>query len=246
MTADMTTYILLLVVTFLAGFIQGLSGFGSVLLSLPLLILFLDVRTSIPLVALVGLALTILLLIQLREHLEWKKVYPLLGGTLFGVPVGVFLLKHLDTNWIQLVLGTVLVGYALYGLVFRLSLQGIRARWAYLYGFLAGCLGGALSASGPPVIIYTSLQPWSKDQIKVTLQGYFLVSGFIVVLFQAASGLTTWAVMKLFILSLPAVIIGTLVGSHFYGMIREEGYRKILLILLGCLGTFTVYRALCG
>jgi len=42
------------------------------------------------------------------------------------------------------------------------------------------------------------------------------------------------------------VIIGTLVGSHFYGMIREEGYRKILLILLGCLGTFTVYRALCG
>jgi len=127
-----------------------------------------------------------------------------------------------------------------------LSLQGIRARWAYLYGFLAGCLGGALSASGPPVIIYTSLQPWSKDQIKVTLQGYFLVSGFIVVLFQAASGFTTWAVMKLFILSLPAVIIGTLVGSHFYGMIREEGYRKILLILLGCLGTFTVYRALSG
>jgi hypothetical protein len=246
MTAEWTTYVLLLAVTFLAGFIQGLSGFGSVLLSLPLLILFLDVRTAIPLVALVALALTVLLLIQLREHLDWKKVYPLLAGTLFGVPVGVFLLKHLDTNLIQLVLGTVLVGYALYGLTSRLSLKGIRTRWAYLYGFLAGCLGGALSASGPPVIIYTSLQPWSKDQIKVTLQGYFLASGLIVVLFQAASGLTTWPVMKLFALSLPAVIIGTLVGSHFYGMVREEGYRKIILILLGCLGAFTVYRALGG
>jgi uncharacterized protein len=246
MTAEMTTYTLLLAVTFLAGFIQGLSGFGSVLLSLPLLILFLDVRTAIPLVALVALALTVLLLIQLREHLDWKKVYPLLAGTLFGVPVGVFLLKHLDTNLIQLVLGAVLVGYALYGLASRLSLKGIRTPWVYLYGFLAGCLGGALSASGPPVIIYTSLQPWSKDQIKVTLQGYFLASGLIVVLFQAASGLTTWSVMKLFALSLPAVIIGTLVGSHFYGMVREEGYRKIILILLGCLGAFTVYRALGG
>ena len=70
MTAEMTTYALLLAVTFLAGFIQGLSGFGSVLLSLPLLILFLDVRTAIPLVALVALALTIQLLIQLRQHLE--------------------------------------------------------------------------------------------------------------------------------------------------------------------------------
>jgi len=58
MTAEMTTYSLLLAVTFLAGFVQGLSGFGSVLLSLPLLILFLDVKTAIPLVALMALALT--------------------------------------------------------------------------------------------------------------------------------------------------------------------------------------------
>ncbi|HOX94390.1 MAG TPA: sulfite exporter TauE/SafE family protein [Syntrophales bacterium] len=242
----MTTYALLLAVTFLAGFIQGLSGFGSVLLSLPLLILFLDVRTAIPLVALVALALTIQLLIQLRQHLEWRRVYPLLAGTVFGVPVGVFLLKHLDTALIQFVLGAVLIGYALYGLIFRIPPQGIRERWAYLYGFLAGCLGGALSASGPPVIIYTSLQPWTKDQIKVTLQGYFLASGLIVVFVQAANGLTTGTVIKLFVLSLPAVVVGTLVGSHFYGMVREEGYRRIVLIFLGCLGLFTVYRALDG
>jgi uncharacterized membrane protein YfcA len=246
MTAEMTTYALLLAVTFLAGFIQGLSGFGSVLLSLPLLILFLDVKTAIPLVALVALALTVLLIIQLRQHLEWRRVYPLLAGTLFGVPVGVFLLKRLDTNLIQIVIGSVLIGYVLYGLTFRKSMQGIRERWAYLYGFLAGCLGGALSASGPPVIIYTSLQPWSKDQIKVTLQGYFLVSGLIVVFFQAANGLTTWTVIKFFVLSLPAVVVGTLTGSHFYGMVREEGYRRIILIFLGFLGVFTVYRALNG
>jgi len=246
MTAEMTTYSLLLAVTFLAGFVQGLSGFGSVLLSLPLLILFLDVKTAIPLVALMALALTVLLLIQLRQHLQWRRVYPLLAGTVFGVPVGVFLLKRLDTSLIQIVLGAVLIGYSLYGLTFRISMQGIRKRWAYLYGFLAGCLGGALSASGPPVIIYTSLQPWSKDQIKVTLQGYFLVSGLIVVFFQAANGLTTWTVVKLFILSLPAVMVGTLAGAHFYGMVREEGYRRIILIFLGCLGVFTVYRALKG
>ena len=246
MTAEMTTYVFLLAVTFLAGLIQGLSGFGSVLLSLPVLLLFLDVKTAIPLVALIALALNVQLLIQLRQHLEWRRVYPLLAGTLLGVPAGVFLLKHLDTSLIQIVLGAVLIGYALYGLTFRGSMRGIRERWAYLYGFLAGCLGGALSASGPPVIIYTSLQPWSKDQIKVTLQGYFLVSGLIVVSFQAANGLTTWTVMKLFVLSLPAVVAGTLVGSHFYGMVREEGYRRIIMTFLGCLGVFTVYRALNG
>jgi hypothetical protein len=242
----MTTYVLLLTVTFLAGLIQGLSGFGSVLLSLPLLILFLDVKTAIPLTALIALALNVMLIIQLRQHLEWRRVYPLLAGTLLGVPAGVFLLKRLDTSPIEITLGAVLFGYALYGLTFKGSMQRIRERWAYLYGFLAGCLGGALSASGPPVIIYTSLQPWSKDEIKVTLQGYFLVSGLLVISFQAANGLTTGTVLKLFALSLPAVVVGTVVGSHFYGMVREEGYRRMLLILLGCLGMFTVYRALSG
>jgi uncharacterized membrane protein YfcA len=128
MTAEMTTYVFLLAVTFLAGLIQGLSGFGSVLLSLPVLILFLDVKTAIPLVALIALALNVQLLIQLRQHLEWRRVYPLLAGTLLGVPAGVFLLKHLDTSLIQIVLGAVLIGYALYGLTFRGSMRGIRER----------------------------------------------------------------------------------------------------------------------
>ncbi len=51
---------------------------------------------------------------------------------------------------------------------------------------------------------------------------------------------------KLFVLSLPAVITGTLAGSHFYSMVQEEGYCRIILIFLGCLGVFTVYRALNG
>jgi uncharacterized membrane protein YfcA len=70
--------------------------------------------------------------------------------------------------------------------------------------------------------------------------GYFLVSGLIVVSFQAANGLTTWTVMKLFVLSLPAVVTGTLVGSHFLRHGPEEGYRRIIMTFLGCLGVFTV------
>ena len=49
----------------MAGFIQGFSGFGSVLLSLPLLALFLDVKAAIPLTSMVGVVLTVLLLAPL-------------------------------------------------------------------------------------------------------------------------------------------------------------------------------------
>ena len=228
---------------FLAGFTQGLSGFGSILLSLPLLAIFLDIKTVIPLVALIAFCITIILFIQLWKHLDWKKIYPLFLGALPGIPLGVFFLKKLDKDLIQWILGIILITYSLYSLFFRSTNKPMRKGWEYLFGFFAGCLGGALSAAGPPVIVYMSLQTWNKDSIKGTLQGFFLISGAIVVFFHALSGLTTGVVVRYFLISLPLIFIGTYTGSIFYGKIREDHYKKVMLLLLTFLGGFMIYRA---
>ncbi len=240
---SMELYLLLSLVTFLAGFTQGLSGFGSLLLALPLLTLFMDIKTVIPLLALHALAITALLLIQLWKHLEWGKISPLLFGSIPGIFLGVFLLKTLDTRIIQFILGLILVAYPLVSMKQRL-IKPMKAWWAYVFGFFAGCLGGTLSASGPPVIIYTAIQPWGKDTIKATLQGFFIASGVLVVFVQAAHGLMTSSVLNLFLISLPSLLIGTYAGSFFYGKISDQTYRKIMLILLGLLGLFTLYGTL--
>ncbi|MDD5171349.1 MAG: TSUP family transporter, partial [Syntrophales bacterium] len=93
--------------------------FGSVLLSLPLLLLFLDVKTAVPLTAMAGLLLTVFLIIPLWKHLEWKKVSPLLMGSIFGVPCGVYLLRALSSGAIMIILGIILLLYGLYGLFIR-------------------------------------------------------------------------------------------------------------------------------
>ena len=115
----MNEYILIVLITFVACFIQGLSGFGSILLALPLLAIFLDIKTVIPLVALQGLFSAVLLLIGLRKDFEWKKVLPLFAGSIPGVPVGVFFLKTVSTGSIQMALGLIVVSYACFGLYFR-------------------------------------------------------------------------------------------------------------------------------
>ncbi len=238
----MQTYVLICLIVFLAGFTQGLSGFGSILLSLPLLAIFLDIKTVIPLVALIGFSITIILFVQLWKHFDWKKIYPLFLGALPGIPLGVFFLKKLDKDLIQWILGIILISYSVYSLFFRSTTKQMKGGWAYLFGFFAGCLGGALSAAGPAVIVYMSLQTWRKDTIKVTLQGFFLVSGAIVIFFQALIGLTTTAVLHYFLVSLPLMVLGTYTGSIFYGKIREEHYKKVILVLLAFLGGFMIYR----
>jgi uncharacterized membrane protein YfcA len=236
-------YVLVCIIIFLAGLTQGLSGFGSVLFSIPLLAAFLDIKTVIPLAALIGLSMSLVLLFQLRSYLDWKKIYPLLIAAIPGIPVGVIFLKRLDRTVILYVLGILLIAYSLYSLLSRSTGKQLRGHWAYVFGFLAGCLGGAFGAAGPAVIVYTSLQTWGKDQIKVTLQGFFAISGGIVVLFQALNGLTTLAVWRFYGVSLPMLILGAYVGSLFYGMIREETYRRVMSLLLGFLGVFMICRA---
>jgi len=238
----MEIYIFLGLIAFCAGFIQGLSGFGSVLLSLPLLALFLEVKAAIPIVALCGVALSIFLLVQLRQHWEWKKVYPLCLGSIPGAPVGVWFLNRTDAQLIQWIVGMVLVAYSLYSLLLKPAARATGTVWAYFCGFIAGCLGGIIGASGPPVIVYTSLQPWSKEQIKVTLQGFFVTSGIVVVIFQAIGGLVTERVLWYSLAALPLLLGGTWVGSLLYGRMKEETYRRILLILMGLLGLFMILK----
>ncbi|MBW2204837.1 MAG: sulfite exporter TauE/SafE family protein [Deltaproteobacteria bacterium] len=239
----MQTYVLICMIVFFSGFIQGLSGFGSIMLSLPLLALFIDVKVVIPLVGIFGLVIPILLLIKLWKHLDWKKIYPLFLGALPGIPVGVFFLKKFDVNTIQLILGIILVTFSIYSLFLKSFNRGLREGWAYVFGFFGGCIGGALSAAGLSAIVYTSLQTWGKDKIKATLQGFLLASHLVIVILQAVNGLITTIVLWYLLVSLPTLILGTYVGALFYGRINEDFYKKTMLILLAILGALMLYRS---
>ena len=238
----MQTYLWVCIILFLAGFTQGVAGFGAILLSIPLLAIYIDIKIVIPLAALACLSMTLMLLIQLRQHFDWKKIYPLLIGAIPGIPVGVFFLKKLEVSLIHWILGVILIVYSLYSLLSRSSGKGICNAWAYPFGFMAGCVGGALGASAPPVIMYISLKAWAKDQIKATLQGFLVISGLVVVFCHAISGLTTLMVLRFFGIALPMLILGTYIGSLFYGIMKEEQYRKVILTLLAFLGAFMIYR----
>ena len=94
------------------------------------------------------------------------------------------------------------------------------------------------------MIVYTSLQSWSKDTIKVTLQVFFVIAGLMVIFGHAITGITTAAVLRLFGISVPAMVLGTYVGSYFYGMIEEQWYRRMVLIFIALLGGLMIYKAM--
>ncbi|MBI5559443.1 MAG: sulfite exporter TauE/SafE family protein [Deltaproteobacteria bacterium] len=237
------TYLIALI--FLAaGFTQGLSGFGSALVAMPLLLLFLDAKTAVPLCVLNGLVITAFLSLQLRSHVDWRKIIPPLIGCLPGIYVGDFLLRKADGSLIKLLLGVLLIGYALYCMFLQPKPRKIASFWPYVAGFFTGLIGSAFSAGGPPTIIYTTLTGWNKDAIKATLSVFFFTTGIFIAVAHAMSGLTTPVVLRYFFLSAGFVLFGVMAGSFCYGRVERETYLKIILNLLVIMGGMMIFSAL--
>lgn len=239
-------YPLLLLILAAGAFTQGLTGFGSALVSLPLLVLFMDIRVAVPLSILNGLLITGVLSLQLKSHLDWYKIGPLLAGFVPGVAVGVFFLKKTDKPLFMLLLGLMLTGFSLYRLVARPRPHRLGRGWGLTAGLASGAISAAFSAGGPPSIIYATLTGWNKHEIKATLSTYFFLGGITTALAHLAGGITTWEVARIFAWSFPAVLIGVWSGSLLYGRFRTEDYLRLVLVALFAMGLLMLLSGLRG
>ncbi len=236
----MTLYIFLIFLA--AGFTQGVTGFGFGLLAIPLLSLFIDIKTAVPLCSLLGILITAFLTLRLRRHIDRRKILPLLFGCIPGVAIGTLVLKKTPTDLLGVFMGVMLVVYALYRQAAKEQPRSIHPRWAYVAGFLTGAISSAFSAGGPPTIIYATLRGWGKDEIKATLSGFFLAGGLTVITAHALTGLTTGLVLRYFLLSAPVVGAGVFIGSRFYDRIDTGSYLRLLNYLLLVMGILMIWK----
>ena len=223
---------LVAVIIFLGIVTQSAAGFGMALVSMPLLAPFFDIKLISPLVALAGILAKVLLLVKYHSKLEIKAVTGLVISSALLVPAGTFALAYMDQRISLLVLGVVVLIYALYSLINFIPPRLHNPNWVYLFGGLAGFLGGALNASGPPVVIYATSRRWDPLEFKANLQGYALVNGIVVVASHYLAGNITPQVMQAFVASIPAVFVGVWVGVSMDKFLQPARFRKLVLWLL--------------
>ena len=241
---NMSIELSIALIFFSAGFLQGVSGFGSALLAMPLLVLVVDVREAVTLSLLNGLIINLFMSLQLKSHLDWRKIMPLIAGCVPGIYVGVSILKNVEQSYIKCSLGILIVAYALYCLLGRVKPRGISQGWAYVAGFATGTIGSAFSAGGPPSIIYTTLTGWKKDEIKATLAALFFFTTILAIAAHYLSGLTTSHVMRMYGVTALPVLAGVFLGAQFSKRITTKAYLTIIYYLLIALGTMMVVSAL--
>ncbi len=227
-----------LIVVFISGLVRSALGFGDALLSMPLLAYALGIRTATPLVALIAATNAVVILFGNWQQVELKATRRLIISSVLGLPLGLFMLKNAPEKLVMDGLGILLV---LFGLAYLAlpSLPQLRGRlYPYLFGFLAGVLGVAYNTNGPPIVLYGSLQGWSPERFRATLQSYFFPFGLFILAGHALSGLWTSQVFIYYAWTLPIILLAILLGSRLNGRIPSRLFDRIIYATLIFLGVF--------
>ncbi len=235
----MTTWqtIAVLTIVFIGTFTRSAVGFGDALIAMPLLALLgVSIRTATPLIALQGFTISVSILSTAWRSADLKAAWRLVLSSLIGIPFGLLFLKNAPEATVKAVLGLVLVSFGLYNLIVP-RLPTLRDdRWAFLFGWIAGVLGGAYNTNGPAVVIYSALRNWSPESFRSTLQSYFLPTAVMVLAGHALAGLWTATVWRLYLYALPCILLAVFLGGRLNRVLSGEQFRKAVyagLVVMG-------------
>src|SRR5579871_6623975 len=243
-----TTAVWVVAVVFVATLIRSAFGFGEALLAVPLLALFLPVKTAAPLAVLVSITIAAVVVAQ-----DWRKIHVrsvgwLVASTIVGTPVGLMLLASRHQRAVMVILAVLIMAFSVFSLVGKKppELKSDSKRWVLGSGFLAGVLGGAYGMNGPPLVIYGAMRRWSAQHFRATLQGYFLPASLIGMAGYWFAGLWVPAVTHYYLVSLPATLVAVFLGRIINHRLHGENFLRYIYLVLICIGGLLIVQATTG
>jgi uncharacterized membrane protein YfcA len=235
--------LLYVILMFVASLLQAIVGFGRALVTVPLALLFLSKETVVCSMFVVGLSLNGFLSARIRAPISPRPVVILFLASLFGLPVGLSILRAIPMDSMKVFVGCLVVLFAILLRWGKLRLPQ-NAPWTALAGFVSGVLNTSTSMSGPPVLILLAGQGLPKDQFRRTLSCFFLVSDVVAALMLVLSGVLTPQTVSYGVAAIPFVFLAGYVGDRISTRLPEGPFRVLALAVLFLAGVYSVVSGL--
>jgi len=243
----MTTALLITfaIITF-SSFVKGTVGFGSGLVAAPLLLLFTPPQDVVVIVLLLAFLMDIGNTVKFYNMLDFRKILPLVVASLVGLPIGVFILKNANVQYLKLGIGILVASFAMLQLLnvkFQIKKEVMAQT---VVGFLCGILVTATSINGPPVALFYANQNVNKNEFKAKLAVYFLILGLMSIATLIYSDVLTLQRFQSTIILVPSMLIGFFIGLTFSHYVSESLFKKIALAIIFISGLTAIASVIWG
>jgi uncharacterized membrane protein YfcA len=227
---------LALVAVYVAATISSIAGFAFSAVAGAMLLHLVDNTIEVVMVMMVcSIAIQSLSVALLWRDIDWRGVSVFLLGGLAGLPLGVWLLLHLDARWFKDAIGALLVAYAVYG-VFKRQFHYRTGNILVdiLVGFSGGISGGLAGFPGAAVTIWCGMRGWDKRRQRAVYQPFILVMQIlgllaIRILQPVSSSTSVTASILPFV---PAALLGAWTGVRIFESLSDRHFTIAVNALL--------------
>jgi len=202
-------------------------------------------------------AMDIVALIVFWRHIDWRRIWPLVPGTLAGVALASLLfladdsvLFSLSDRWLKLTIGVVGVLFVSYYAARKwvlgwLPTGNLPRRWQNtLFGVTAGVTSTVAHAAGPVAQMYYLPQRLDKMTFAATTAGFFFGLNLVKVVPFAIFGRFTTGNLTLAAVMLPVIPVGVGLGYLVVRVMRGTWYITLIHVVLLATAITLIVKAL--
>ena len=227
-----------------ASFIQRTTGFGFGIFIMTMLPYFTATYgEATTLSGLWAMATSLFVAVKMRHYISWNRLWPILCTFMVISTLAIFVLKRMDNELLNCILGVVLILCSLYFafLSHRIRLKPTR-KVQLSAGVLSGLMGGFFAMQGPPAVLYFISSEPDKEHYMAMAQTYFLLGNLAMTFSRAYNGFLTPAVGIDFLYGLCGVVIGSSLGAFVFRRIPNRLFRYVVYAYIGISGVIILLK----
>ena len=229
---------LAIVVVFSASYVRGYSGFGFSAILMAGLLPVIPSAQLVPLSILLEIIASASQAPRVLPDIDRRLLGALLGTSLVGAPLGVFLLNWFPEYILRLlVYGTIFLSVSVF-LISRVRPIKMSISRALVAGFAAGIVNGATALSGLVLALFFTSSTIGSRTMRATMIAYLFFTDVITGGALFWSGHYDHQVVWRGLTALPIMLAGLALGSMQFFKTPVENFktRVMWLLLVLCLG----------
>ncbi len=231
-------------VVFVAYAAFGATGFGSSIISVPLLAHWFPLATVVPTITSVDTAASANAMSRQWRYADFREFRRILPGLLVGLALGITLLAKLSPAPALLALGVFVTAYAVQQLAGRGPRKPAHRYWAWPVGIVGGMFSGVFGTGGPVYMMYLTTRIHDKSKLRATSSLIIALSVLLRLLGFIVTGLLfERGVLVAAALLIPFMFAGFAFGSRMHDALSHGGLVRLIAVLLALNGVSLVAKA---
>ncbi len=238
---DLTDYAIIAATFLVAGAIKGVVGLGLPTVALAVFTVTLGLHSAMALLIVPSLVTNAWqAAVGGHGRQVLARIWPFLLAVVLAIMVGTEALTRVDLDVLTVLLGTLIVLYAVFGLTRpAVSLPGAWEIWCGpLAGLLNGVFTGMTGSFVMPGLIYLQALGFKRDALVQAMGLLFLVCTVGLLAALGVRGLLTPELSTASAAGVLPALAGMELGRRLRRRLSEDGFRRVLYVALLLLGVY--------